>query len=630
MRPRLAALARIALAGLALGALAAGAGAQPAPPGHEAGATAAVPDVPAGPAAIRGRVIHPERPAAAAGVEVALYALSASGEAGVRRVLSGADGRFAFENVANDPGTTYLIGARFADVPYPGARVVFEAGEREREVEVRVGDATHERDAVVLVEHRLQLDPVGARLRVVETLVLRNTGTRTVYVPAAERGRAVPALRTRLPEGASEFAVPFDLAPEGLVQKGDELSFYGPIYPGEQELSWSWALPAPSGRLTLSRTLPAAAEKVVVLAPLGGPAVEVAGLSGDAEVEVAGRRYRRLEGGARRAGARLDVALDIAATRADPGAVSLAETRVILDADAAVLDVREEHVLAVSGDSPVLAPEGRSLLTLSLPVAARDLRFATSAPDTALEATADGSLGVIGPLPPGESSVEIRYRLPVGGAEVDWQRRFSAALPLLSVYVADTGRLALDSARLHRRRPVRTADRSYAHLEAFEVEPGEEIALRITELPPRRGLSRPLALGLAALLAAGAIAAVVAPLRRGPTRAEDAEPVETPALREREALYASIRDLEHDFETGKISEADHAALRDELRARAVALLRREREAARTAPSAALPRSATPSAAASCPACGAERRPADRFCAQCGLALAPAPEQEARA
>jgi hypothetical protein len=460
---------------------------------------------------------------------------------------------------------------------------------------------------------------------VAETLVLRNTGTRTVYVPAPERGRSNALLRSRLPEGAADFAVPFDLTPEGLVQDGGELAFYGPIYPGDQELSWSYALPAPAGRLTLSRTLPAAAERVVVLAPPGASQLDAAGLAGGEEALVGGRRYRRFEGGPRRAGERLDVAFEIAATRADPSAVSLAETRVILDADAALVEVREEHVLVVSGDTPVLAPEGGHLLALSLPPGARELRFATSGQDTALEALADGSLAVIGPVAPGESSVEIRYRLPVSGNDVGWTRRFSAPLPLLSVYVADTGRLALDSARLHRRRPVRTADRSYAHLEAFEIEPGEEVALRIRTLPPRQGLSRPLALGLAGLLAAGAIAAVVSPLRRSGARVPDAEPAESPALREREALYASIRDLEHDFETGKISESDHSAMRDELRARAVALLRRERETTRATPAAQ-----TPGAKAACAGCGAERRAGDRFCAQCGLALEAAPEQEARA
>jgi len=90
----------------------------------------------------------------------------------------------------------------------------------------------------------------------------------------------------------------------------------------------------------------------------------------------------------------------------------------------------------------------------------------------------------------------------------------------------------------------------------------------------------------------------------------------------REALYASIRDLEDDFETGKLSAEDHAALRDELRARAVALAQREREQARVAPAAA--------PAPVCARCGSGLRTGDRFCAQCGAPVAAPPEREASA
>jgi hypothetical protein len=60
-------------------------------------------------------------------------------------------------------------------------------------------------------------------------------------------------------------------------------------------------------------------------------------------------------------------------------------------------------------------------------------------------------------------------------------------------------------------------------------------------------------------------------------------------------------------------------MRQELRARAVDLLRRQREAGETKP----PAQAAPAA---CPACGASVAAADRFCAQCGARL---PERSAR-
>ena len=116
-------------------------------------------------------------------------------------------------------------------------------------------------------------------------------------------------------------------------------------------------------------------------------------------------------------------------------------------------------------------------------------------------------------------------------------------------------------------------------------------------------------------------ALLVAPLRGGSLGLEDAEAEELPSLRERESIYAAIHDLEHDHETGKITEADYESMRGELRARAVELLRREREgAAVVEESLAPPR---------CPSCEAEVRATDHFCSHCGEALASGPQGEAK-
>ena len=83
---------------------------------------------------------------------------------------------------------------------------------------------------------------------------------------------------------------------------------------------------------------------------------------------------------------------------------------------------------------------------------------------------------------------------------------------------------------------------------------------------------------LAPLLVIVALAVVVwvvgAPLRRGVT-AEDAEAIERESLEAaRDAKYREIRELELDHRTGKLSDADFRALDRQLRAEAVAILRR--------------------------------------------------------
>ena len=84
---------------------------------------------------------------------------------------------------------------------------------------------------------------------------------------------------------------------------------------------------------------------------------------------------------------------------------------------------------------------------------------------------------------------------------------------------------------------------------------------------------------LAPLLVIVALALVVwlvgAPLRQGPRAVEDAERIERERLEAaRDAKYREIRELELDHATGKVADEDFRAHDRELRAEAVAILRR--------------------------------------------------------
>jgi hypothetical protein len=80
-----------------------------------------------------------------------------------------------------------------------------------------------------------------------------------------------------------------------------------------------------------------------------------------------------------------------------------------------------------------------------------------------------------------------------------------------------------------------------------------------------------------AVLAVLAFAVVVisAPLRRGPEAEVEAEDRDRPALEAaKEAKYREIRDAELDRRTGKLSDEDWRELDAQLRAEAVAILKR--------------------------------------------------------
>jgi hypothetical protein len=598
----------------------------PAHPQH-AGFTAN--DVPSGPATLHGKVVHPERPEAAAGVEVVLYALPGSGVPGLRRTHTDANGAFVFEGISNNPDVAYLVGARFADIPFPGSRIVFTEGETERTTEVRIADPTTDASSVSVVESKLRLDRSAAGLSVVETHALQNTGKHVVFVPASARAKAKPVFAADLLPGAKDLTHPLGMKPEGLVERPGGIAFFGPIYPGQQELSFSYDVPLEVvGARTLEKRFPNAAQRIVVLASEAVGPVRAPGFAPAADVKEEEKTYRVLEARGLPAGAALNLALNLPPMRTEPGALSVSEVRLVLDVDAAAATVQEEHTLRVSEGPPLLGSPGQPLLWIPLPAGAQDVRFGTETSAIGLVPDPRGGLDVLGPLPAGESSLRIQYRVPVQDGAVALDRPFGAAFPLLSVYVADSG-ITAESERLHRRRPVRTEDRTYLHLEAFEIAPGETVPLRLASLSPAGGSSPRAEMLLVALLATGAVAFLARPVLR--PRSVALEQMELPERRERDSLYSALRDLEDDFETGKVAEPDYRTLREELRGRALGLLQRERDAARTALEGSHALAADAAAfPAPCGACGATPRPDDRFCGRCGVPLAPRAPLEASA
>jgi len=605
----------------------------------------APPDVPPGPARIEGVVLRAENGAPVAGTEVALYALTAEGVPGLRHGTSDAAGRFVFENIASDPAIGWLVGARFRGVAFPGGRVEFAPGETVARIEVRVDEPTRDPRAVRVSEHRVRLVREPGGLRAIETLALQNHAANTYFVPADARVGARPAVVSALPAGAAGFQMPLGVIPDGLVRRGAELRWYGPVLPGAQELSWSWTIaagaPAAAAgpeRFAFALSVPARTERLVLtvadqdaVLEATGPsaALEAPGLSGPEPAEVDGRSVRRWTLEAPPAGA-LALRLSLPPARIAPGAVSLSEVRVVVQLDDAALDVTETHTLRIDGDTHVLGTAETPLLRIPLPDGATQLRFGSDAPGLELAPHREGGLAVLGSVAPGAAKVELGYQLARGEPPARLVRTLAARTPVLTIFVADSGRLAPRSERLHRRRPLQTNDLTYLHFEAFEVEAGETVELELGALPARARGQEKLALGLVLGAAAAAAWLLTRPLRDGPRAGASLSQAGAElgaSRREREALYEAIRDLDHDHETGKVAAEDHERLRDELRARAAALLAEERATAQSA-SEPVSKPGSSGRAASgasvgtsvCSACGARAEATHRFCAHCGAAL----------
>jgi len=229
----------------------------------------------------------------------------------------------------------------------------------------------------------------------------------------------------------------------------------------------------------------------------------------------------------------------------------------------------------------------------------------------------DGVAEIRGPVLPGAEgfSLQLAYDLETRETSLDTVIALPDAVEELAVYVQDFG-IDVDAGGLHPARPTREQDVIYQSFLGFELPAGGRLPFRVSALPPATELPQ-LALALGAALLAGALLFFVArPLaiagRGAGARAGDVAE-ESPA---KAALESALADLEHDFETGKLSPDDRDRLREDLRREALAALFRERMPLEAAGASG----SEPAAPARACDCGRVAGAADRFCAGCGKAL----------
>ena len=564
-------------------------------------APAQSPDVPSGPASVSGHVVHAERPEAAADIEVLLYALSDDGGAGLRATRSDAEGRFRFEGIANDASVVYLVGARVGEIPF-GKRFRFEPGTTEQSVVIEVSDPAPDAADVRVRDAVVRLGRGCTHLRLEHVHRVENPGARVVFVPEGEREGAAPLLEVELPEDVEGFESLLGTA--GLERQGRRVRFWGPLYPGSQELAFGYGQPL--GRETFELGFPQGVEALALEAPRDEFELDAPRLSAvESEGPLARLRAEGIAPGER-------VSLRASPTPRETSPLRASRAEVWLELDDAALDVNQR----VEVVAPEPLPGGDApLLCLPVPRGARGLRFSDATLSAGLRRDPSGDLALHGPLPEGPTQVALSYRLPASAAGARFEASFDRNLPLLSVLVADTGIVA-ETERLHRRRPIRSEDRIFLHWEAFGVEASERVELALRPSRARRVGGRWASTGFALLAGLASLGFLLTPLReRAPEPVESSDPAE----RELRALERARADLEEDLETGKLDPENHASLREELEARAQSL-RAERE------TRARSGHATPAPAADvlppCTSCREPMREADRFCSQCG---APRPE-----
>ena len=599
---------------------------------HDSGAGSAPPPPP-GPGQIVVQITSADASESVAGLSIALYALASDGTPGLANGETDSSGRAEFANVSNDPNIVYLIGARYAEIPF-GERVAFAPGATEARVEIQVSSPTTTVSGVRVDEIRARIDWMGDRVVVTEILRITSSGNRVIKLPVGDATAAI--VERPLPAAATDFSAGPNSLGDGLTLDDGTVRFAGPLYPGDQRVEYRYSLPidASSRHARIPIELREAAGRVVVVA--GTTGLEIQGPDFVASRELTSDSGEVLPSWARgplSAGRRIEVEMTLPESRRDPSLLSIARGDVWIDLDDTRVNANVDLKLSVEPGAPIAGSPDAPLMRVRIPSGATLEGVAPEAEAMGLIPTANGGFDVIGPIASGEHSFAFSYRLPSDPEGVELDMQFPREVATLNVLIADSG-LALDSSRLHRRRPFRSGTRNFLHREAFNISPDEVVDL---SLEPLRATGLPQQASLAISIAAIAAAALflVAPLRS----AERSEATEDPALlairNAREAVYVAIGDLDHDLETGKLDTSDHAEMRAGLLARAIELLRSERAetdgAAETSPTlmaiAGMPESdiatgAIPATGKFCPSCGGGVHAQWQFCSHCGDGLNP--------
>ena len=147
-----------------------------------------------------------------------------------------------------------------------------------------------------------------------------------------------------------------------------------------------------------------------------------------------------------------------------------------------------------------------------------------------------GRHGLSNPIPRHERRARFRCRRDHHdrASPCPFVREFPFEVSLLSFLVADTG-LIVETKDLHRRRPIRTEDRKYLHLEAFGVKPSAQVRISVQPLELRRPMAQWASAGFAVVAGLLAIGFLTVPLRG--VSGEVHEPLPSHYSEERHAPY---------------------------------------------------------------------------------------------
>ncbi|MFH1169671.1 MAG: carboxypeptidase-like regulatory domain-containing protein [Chloroflexota bacterium] len=184
-----------------------------------------------------------------ANLELTLETTLSSGEVISTTANADAEGRFAFDGLATDPGNSYQVTATFQHVDYATDPITFNPGETSRSAELTVYDTTSSVDVVsVPVAHTVIYVGQGS-LEIRVYVVIANSSDRTYIgsqvIDPASNAKAVTEFS--LPSGATGLQAGSGLTDSAIHPNPEGFAESTPLLPGTKEVVYSYQVADPSG-----------------------------------------------------------------------------------------------------------------------------------------------------------------------------------------------------------------------------------------------------------------------------------------------------------------------------------------------------------------------------------------------
>jgi hypothetical protein len=228
-----------------------------------------------------------------AGDTVTLASLRESGWQTEQTTTADVHGHFAFNGLPRDSSTLYLPIAGHGGAWYYPPQPVSLSETPTAEVQITVYDATPTDEALRYERSAMLIAGIQpAALSVMEMSGLSNTEPRTIVGSDDNgSGQAISA-RFPLPAGAIGFQPQRGFIDSQLVPTQDGMGLIWPVFPGRQELAFSYQLPYTGDRVAIDKVLAYPVGTFAVYVPEGGLELSSPTLQPQGATELGGRRYQ--------------------------------------------------------------------------------------------------------------------------------------------------------------------------------------------------------------------------------------------------------------------------------------------------------------------------------------------------